>query len=125
MVVAAFILICVLIGWLLPQWLVPRLPRRLAIAAASMVALGLGAGVVWVCAQLFGVLGIEAADSAFARGFKAWKIMLLVAPASALHARRGQEAKTSRPVARRFQPWPRPSPHRFTVQFRDSKETCR
>ncbi|SIO41602.1 hypothetical protein SAMN05444722_1999 [Rhodovulum sp. ES.010] len=91
MVLVVFILLSILIGWVVPQVLVPRLPGRVAVLVASLVALLLGAGAVWVGAQVFDGLGVEAADSAFSRGFNAWKIMLLVAPASALQARRQLE----------------------------------
>ncbi|TCM85732.1 hypothetical protein [Rhodovulum steppense] len=88
MVLVAFILSSMLISWVVPQLLVRRLPGRLAVPVAILAALLLGAGAVWLGAQGFDLLGVEEAETAFARGFNAWKIMLLVAPASALQARR-------------------------------------
>ena len=91
MVMAAFIVLSLVIGWVVPQALVRRLPARIAVLGASLLALALGAGAVWLGAQAFGLLGVEDAGSAFARGFNAWKVMILVAPASALQARRNME----------------------------------
>ncbi|MEM7744474.1 MAG: hypothetical protein AAF409_12270 [Pseudomonadota bacterium] len=88
MVLVVFIVITLLIGWFGPQWLVPRLPGSMPVLVASVATLALGAGTVWAGAQLFGAAGVEEAQSAFDRGFNAWKIMLLLAPASALHAAR-------------------------------------
>ena len=88
MVLFAFILGVCAIGWLVPQLLVPRLPGGMAVIASSVIALALGAGFVWLGGKTVDALGIEDADSAISRGFNAWKIMLLVAPASALQARR-------------------------------------
>ncbi|GAA0312658.1 hypothetical protein [Rhodovulum strictum] len=95
MVLVVFILLSILIGWFVPRLLVRRIPGRLAVPVAILAALALGAGAVWLGAQGFDLAGIEDADSAFARGFNAWKIMLLVAPASALQTRRELQKVTA------------------------------
>jgi len=91
----AFIPLCIAIGWVVPQLMVPRLPARLSVPVAALTALGLGVLAVWLGALVFDALGVEEARLAFDRGFNAWKIMLFVAPASALQARRnlGKEAR--------------------------------
>ena len=86
MVLVTFIIVTLAIGAFVPQWLVPLLPENLAVAVVSIATLALGAAAVWVGAQIFAATGIEDAQSAFDRGFNAWKIMLRLAPASALHA---------------------------------------
>ena len=88
MVLVVFIILTILIGWAVPRLLVPLLPAGLAVVGASLAALAIGAGAIWIGAQLFGMAGIEEAGSAFERGFNAWKIMLLIAPAVAIHTRR-------------------------------------
>ncbi|MEL6999081.1 MAG: hypothetical protein ACFB03_04770 [Paracoccaceae bacterium] len=95
MVLGIFIVLTIVIGWGLPQILIPRLPDGMAVLIASVATLAIGAGVVWVGAQIFGALGIEEPQSAFDRGFNAWKLMLLLAPASALHARKTRAKETS------------------------------
>ncbi|MEM7057064.1 MAG: hypothetical protein AAF557_05700 [Pseudomonadota bacterium] len=91
MVLVVFIVLTILIGAVVPQVLVPRLPARHAVLIASVVTLALGAGAVWVGAQIFGALGVEEAGSAFDRGFNAWKLMLLIAPGSAIHANKNRK----------------------------------
>lgn len=88
MVLALFILGAILIGWFAPRPIVARLPGATGMAAGIGAALVLGALFIWLGAQAAGALGVEPAQSAFERGLNAWKIMLLVAPAAALHARR-------------------------------------
>ena len=88
MVLVAFILVTILVGWAVPRLLVPRLPAGVAVVAASLAALAIGVGVIWLGAQIFDAAGVEEAGSAFERGFNAWKIMLLIAPAVAIHTRR-------------------------------------
>lgn len=88
MVIAVFIMICLLIGWAGPRFLVPVLPSGMAVVLASVITLAAAAGAVWVGAQFFGMAGIEEAGSAFDRGFNAWKILLLMVPAVALHTSR-------------------------------------
>ncbi len=95
MVLVVFIVTTIFIGWAVPRYLVPVLPRKIAVVAASVAALACGAGVIWIGAQIFGAAGVEDADSAFDRGFNAWKIMLLIAPAVAIHTLRNQTAETS------------------------------
>lgn len=88
MVIAVFIVLCIAIGWAGPRLLVPVLPPRAAVILASVITLAAAAGAVWMGAQLFGLAGIEEAGSAFDRGFNAWKILLLMVPAVALHTSR-------------------------------------
>jgi len=93
MVLAIFIVGVVLIGWFAPAFIVSRMPTSGGFAVASIIALALGAGFIWLGAMGADALGIEDQRAAFDRGFNAWKIMLLIAPASALHTRRRQMAE--------------------------------
>ena len=94
MSIVVFIVLTILIGWAVPRFLVPRLPDGMAVVVASLIALAVGVGVIWIGAQLFDAAGIEDATSAFERGFNAWKIMLLIAPAVAIHTRRNLAKET-------------------------------
>ncbi len=88
MLLALFILGVILIGWLVPPLIVSRMPSKVGFALGCITALALGAAFIWIGAQAAETFGIEEHRSAFDRGFNAWKIMLLIAPASALAARR-------------------------------------
>ena len=88
MLLALFILAIILIGWFVPAAVVARIPGGAGVVLGCAAALLLGAGVIWLGAQAAEALGVEESRSAFDRGFNAWKIMLLIAPASALAARR-------------------------------------
>ena len=88
MLLALFILGVILIGWLVPPLIVTRMPSKAGFVLGCAAALGIGAAFIWLGAQAAEALGIEEHRSAFDRGFNAWKIMLLIAPASALHTRR-------------------------------------
>ena len=92
MLLGLFILGVILIGWFVPAAVVARIPTGAGFALGSIAALALGAGFIWVGAHAAEALGIEEHQSAFDRGFNAWKIMLLIAPASALSARRKSAA---------------------------------
>lgn len=95
MLLALFILGVILIGWFVPAIIVSRMPSSAGFALGCISALALGAAFIWVGAQAAEALGIEEHRSAFDRGFNAWKIMLLIAPASALHTRRKMTAGDS------------------------------
>ncbi len=95
MLLALFILGVILIGWFVPPIIVSRMPSNVGFALGCAAALALGAAFIWAGAQAAEVLGIEEHRSAFDRGFNAWKIMLLIAPASALHIRRKMTAGDS------------------------------
>ena len=88
MLLGLFILGVILIGWFVPPMIVTRMPSKAGFVLGCIVALGIGAAFIWLGAQAAEALGIEEHRSAFDRGFNAWKIMLLIAPASALHTRR-------------------------------------
>jgi hypothetical protein len=92
---ALFILGVILIGWFTPAFVVRRMPSGLGFAFGCIAALTLGAGFIWLGAEAAEAFGIEESRSAFDRGFNAWKIMLLIAPASALHTRRKTTAGDS------------------------------
>jgi len=83
-----FILGVILIGWLVPPLFVSRMPSKVGFALGCIAALALGAAFIWLGAHAAEALGIEEYDPAFENGFNSWKIMLLIAPASALHTRR-------------------------------------
>lgn len=95
MLLALFILGVILIGWLVPAAVVSRMPSGAGFALGCVAALALGAAFIWVGAQAAEALGVEEHRSAFDRGFNAWKIMLLIAPASALNTRRKMTAGDS------------------------------
>lgn len=88
MLLALFIVGVILIGWLVPPLIVSRMPSKAGFALGCIVALAVGAAFIWLGAQAAEAFGIEEHRSAFDRGFNAWKIMLLIAPASALNTRR-------------------------------------
>ena len=88
MILGLFILGVVLIGWFAPPIIVNRMPSTKGVILGSILALGLGAAFIWLGAHVAEMLALEERRSAFDRGFNAWKIMLLLAPASALAARR-------------------------------------
>ena len=95
MLLGLFILGVILIGWFFPAAIVSRMPSSVGFALGCIVALALGAAFIWAGAQAAEALGIEEHRSAFDRGFNAWKIMLLIAPASALNTRRKMTAGDS------------------------------
>ena len=74
------------IGWYVPQVLIRSVRIPFVGLIAVICALLLGALFVWTSAQVVGVLDMGDARAAFERGFNAWKVMLFVAPASALQA---------------------------------------
>ena len=88
MLLTLFILGVILIGWFVPASIVSRMPSGAGFALGCAAALGIGAAFIWIGALAAESLGVEEHRSAFDRGFNAWKIMLLIAPASALAARR-------------------------------------
>ncbi|MEM7671046.1 MAG: hypothetical protein AAF317_18295 [Pseudomonadota bacterium] len=88
MTLVLFILAVVLIGWGVPRLVVDHYPGPVQILVASVVALAIGAGVIWIGAQVAEAVANYDAQTEFDRGFNAWKIMLLIAPASALHRRK-------------------------------------
>lgn len=88
MLLTLFILGVILIGWFTPAAIVARMPTGAGFAIGCAAALLLGAAFIWLGAQAADALGVEERRSAFDRGFNAWKIILLIAPASALAARR-------------------------------------
>ena len=80
-------LACALIGWFIPAYAVRRAPGPVGFVAGVGAALILGVAAVWLAAQATGLSGADP-EAEFARGFNAWKFMILLAPASALAARR-------------------------------------
>ncbi|MEM8753062.1 MAG: hypothetical protein AAGF90_08805 [Pseudomonadota bacterium] len=86
----AALVACGVIGWFVPAVAVKRMPSTLGAVLGVVAALALGAGAVWLTAQAAAALGSGDARAAFDRGFNAWKFMILLAPAAALHARRAQ-----------------------------------
>ncbi|MEM7270066.1 MAG: hypothetical protein AAF401_12560 [Pseudomonadota bacterium] len=90
MVMAVMILGTLLIGVFVPRMAVARMPSGLGVMVGCAAALALGAGFIWISAAAFNAIGVEETKSAFDRGFNAWKVMIFVAPAVALHMRRGQ-----------------------------------
>jgi hypothetical protein len=93
MIFAFSIVAVIAIGWLVPRLIVHRIGGTAGVILGTGLALSLGAGVVWIGAQMAGMLGLGDPVTEFNRGFNAWKIMLLLAPASALHARRQQQSE--------------------------------
>lgn len=88
MTLVLFIIAVVLIGWIVPRLVVDHYAGPVQILVASVVALAIGAGVIWIGAQVAEIVANYDAQTEFDRGFNAWKIMLLIAPASALHRRK-------------------------------------
>ncbi|MBY8974623.1 hypothetical protein KHP62_02315 [Rhodobacteraceae bacterium NNCM2] len=88
MTLVLFIIAVILIGWFVPRLVMDRYTGPYAVVIASAVALILGAAVIWFGAQLAAMIGDFDAQTEFDRGFNAWKIMLLIAPASALQRRK-------------------------------------
>ena len=88
MTLVAFILAVILIGWFVPRLVVDRVAGSAGIWAGSIMALLVGVAVIWIGAQGAEMAGLGDAKTEFDRGFNAWKIMLFVAPAAALHRRR-------------------------------------
>ena len=81
------------IGWVVPRWVVRRLGSRWAVLWGSLAALGLGAGLIFAAAHLGAAAGlVEDAQAETEAALNAWKIMLLLAPAAALDARRRDTA---------------------------------
>ncbi len=95
MILGLFILGVVLIGWFVPGLIVSRLQSTTGVVIGCIAALGLGAAFIWLGANVADMMGLEERRSAFDRGFNAWKIMLLLAPAAALAARRKTTAGDS------------------------------
>lgn len=88
MILTVFILAVLLIGWFVPRPIVGRVDGAAGIWAGSLVALLCGVGSIWAGATAVEAMGLGDAKTEFERGFNAWKIMLFIAPASALHRRR-------------------------------------
>ena len=88
MLLTLFILGVILIGWFTPAAIVARMPTGAGFAIGCAAALLLGAAFIWLGAQAADALGVEERRSAFDRGFNAWKILLLMVPAVALHTNR-------------------------------------
>lgn len=95
MTLAVFIVLTIVIGWFVPRLVVERMASTTGVVVGSLAALVLGVVVIWVGSQAFAAAGIGDAQTEFDRGFNAWKIMLLLAPASALTARRAQSSGAS------------------------------
>lgn len=87
----AAIIACALIGWFVPGMVVTRIGGTAGFLIGVAAALALGAAAVWLAAQAAGAMGADPAVE-FDRGFNAWKFMILLAPASALAARRKTDA---------------------------------
>ncbi len=85
MILGVFIVVTLAIGWFVPRLVMDRVALRYPILMSSAVACALGAAVIWIGAQAAGTLGLGDAQTEFDRGFSAWKIMLFLAPAAALH----------------------------------------
>lgn len=85
-----FMIGVVAIGWFVPGPIVRRIPGRSGLVVGTLSALGAGVGFIWLAAQAGEAVGLGDAGVEFDRGFNAWKIMLLWAPAAALHHRRAQ-----------------------------------
>lgn len=95
MIFALSIAVVIALGWFVPHLVVQRVSGTFGVVLGAGLALILGAGAVWLGAQAAGALALGDPTTEFNRGFNAWKIMLLLAPASAIHARR--QAEMSRP----------------------------
>lgn len=92
MILGVFIVATLAIGWFVPRLVMDRVSVRYPILVSAAVACALGAAVIWLGAEAAGALGIADAQTEFDRGFSAWKIMLFLAPAAALH-RQKQRAR--------------------------------
>ncbi|MEM1275087.1 MAG: hypothetical protein AAGH74_01040 [Pseudomonadota bacterium] len=92
MTLVLFIIAVILIGWFAPRPIVDRVDGTVGLWVACISALLIGVAVIWLGAQAAELAGLGDAKTEFDRGFNAWKIMLFVAPASAVHRRR-QTAK--------------------------------
>ena len=96
MILWGFIVVTLAIGWVVPRLVIDRVSVRYPILLSSAVACALGAAVIWLGAQAAGALGLGDAQTEFDRGFSAWKIMLLLAPAAALHRQKQRAAERDR-----------------------------
>ena len=82
--------VMIAVGWIVPRAVVRRLASGWAVVWGSLAALALGAALVWGGAHLAEMLaGVDARTEAES-ALNAWKILLLLAPAAALDARRRQ-----------------------------------
>ncbi|HET7408729.1 MAG TPA: hypothetical protein VFJ13_00880 [Paracoccaceae bacterium] len=105
-------LVCIIgtivIGWFVPQLVLRCLPGKRGVIAGVVAALGTGIGFIWIAAAFGEVVGYGPSEPEFARGFNAWKIMLLWAPAAALHHHRKEKASRASPD--RLENLPRTAP---------------
>lgn len=81
-----FLVGILLIGWFIPQAILWRANFKFAAFLAVVCALVSGALFIRLGAQIAGLIGIGDAAAEFERGFNAWKIMIFLAPASAIQA---------------------------------------
>ncbi|MEM7671358.1 MAG: hypothetical protein AAF317_19910 [Pseudomonadota bacterium] len=80
-----FIAVTLAVGWFVPLWLQPYVPAKSFVLISSLAAIVAGVAATFALAQLLGITGIADAGEEWERGFNAWKIILLWAPAAALY----------------------------------------
>jgi len=80
--------VMIVIGWVVPRAVVRRMRSRWSVLWGSLLALGLGAGFIFAGAEVAEAFGLGDARTEREAALNAWKIMLLLAPAAALDARR-------------------------------------
>lgn len=90
MTLFAAIPVMIVIGWAVPRAVVRRMRSRWSVLWGAVAALALGAGLIFAAAEAVEALGLGEARAEREAALNAWKIMLLLAPAAALDARRRQ-----------------------------------
>lgn len=88
------LILLVPLGVFLPKMAVERMPTTLGVILGAGAALLVGAGVVYVVAQVLAAAAGADAKLAFESGFNAWKLLIFLAPAAGIHYRR-QAAKAA------------------------------
>ena len=88
MIFLACIIGTIVIGWFVPKPVLRFLPGRRGMITGVLAALAAGVGFIWLAAAFGEAVGYGPSGQEFERGFNAWKIMILWAPAAALHHQR-------------------------------------
>lgn len=92
MIFLASIIGAIAIGWFVPLLGVRYLPGKRGMVAGVVAALAAGVAFIWLAAEFGEAINYGPSEPEFERSFNAWKIMLLWAPAAALHHRRKEMA---------------------------------
>ena len=100
MTILACLVLLVPLGVLIPRLVVRRLPNGAGVALAVLITLAAGAGVVYAAAPLLGALKGTDPKLEFETGFNAWKLLIFLAPAAAIHFRRKAAAGSQAPASK-------------------------